>query len=113
MGGGRFAGDEFMVVYAAENECGFSRLGISVGKSYGTAVMRNRLKRLVREVFRQNQDNLPAGFDYLVMVSRQFLQEKKAKKQTGQVLEKLTFEQIEGSFLRLAYKAVEKSKSEQ
>ncbi len=57
-------------LYAAPNDCGYSRLGISIGRHCGNAVVRNRLKRLVRESFRQNQDRIPAGFDYLVLVAR-------------------------------------------
>ena len=58
-----------LVVYVAENGFDYARLGVSVGKSCGIAVVRNRLKRLLREVFRQSQDEIAGGFDYLVMIS--------------------------------------------
>jgi ribonuclease P protein component len=64
------ARDGLLTVFAAPNDCEHARLGISVGKSCGNAVVRNRLKRLLREAFRQNQGRIPAGFDYVVMLSR-------------------------------------------
>jgi len=65
----RRSSNGLLILYMAENDCGYSRLGVSVGKSHGNAVVRNRLKRLLREVFRQSQDSIPAGFDYLLMIS--------------------------------------------
>jgi ribonuclease P protein component len=47
-----------------------SRLGVTVTRKIGNAVTRNRIKRLVREVFRRNRLRLPSGLD-LVWVAKQ------------------------------------------
>lgn len=46
------------------------KLGITVTKKVGTAVQRNRVKRLVREVFRQNRECFPIGADVVVIAKR-------------------------------------------
>jgi ribonuclease P protein component len=47
-----------------------TRLGITITKKVGNAVRRNRIKRCVREAFRQHRDLLPRGFD-VVLVAKQ------------------------------------------
>jgi len=41
------------------------RLGITVGKRVGSAVVRNRLKRRIREFFRQNKPLFPPATDFV------------------------------------------------
>ncbi len=44
------------ILYAKPNSLGFPRLGVSVGKkASASAVKRNRMKRVLREVFRRNK----------------------------------------------------------
>ncbi|WP_072695450.1 ribonuclease P protein component [Desulfovibrio litoralis] len=43
------------------------RLGLAVGRKIGSAVKRNRVKRVLREFFRLNQYDIPNGFDYVVI----------------------------------------------
>ncbi len=67
--GRRSAGDKNVILYACENGLSYTRLGLSVSRKFGSAVQRNRLKRLCREAFRLSRAELPAGLD-LVLVPR-------------------------------------------
>lgn len=52
---------------APELECG-RRLGVIASRRVGNAVVRNRGKRLIRELFRRHQASLPASVDLVVVL---------------------------------------------
>lgn len=88
--GKRFEGKHFRI-YCKNNSLGFSRLGIVVSKKRcGNAVKRNRTKRLIREVFRQN-NALFDSQDAVVIAFNQShtLDYKSALKEISQSLLKL------------------------
>ncbi len=59
--------DQLLVLFAAESDpTGPTRLGITIPKKTGNAVMRNRWKRLIREAFREQQHLVPQGYDFVV-----------------------------------------------
>jgi len=61
----RSAANQLLVVYAIKNDLPYSRIGLSVRRRIGTAVTRNRIKRLLREAFRLDQYELPTGYDFI------------------------------------------------
>ena len=56
-----------MVLYARPNRLGVNRVGITTGKKLGHAVVRNRARRRLREVYRLNEHLFKPGYDIVVV----------------------------------------------
>ena len=56
-----------MVLIYAKNRSDMVHVGFSVGKKLGNSVVRNRVKRRLREAFRPNLPLLLPGFDLIVI----------------------------------------------
>ena len=67
---GKSYANKFLVLYVLPNRSAQRRIGFAAGKRLGPAVVRNRLKRLLREAYRLHQSEIINGVD-LVLVARQ------------------------------------------
>jgi ribonuclease P protein component len=87
---GKSAADSRLAIYVRPNGRQGNRLGFTVSTKLGHAVVRNRTRRRLREIYRLHEDELVCGRD-VVIVARVRAAES-------------TYQQLEKSFLHLARK---------
>lgn len=56
-----------LVLYCRRNGRTYNRLGITVGGKLGHAVVRNRVRRRLREIYRLSEDRFLTGYDIVVV----------------------------------------------
>lgn len=56
-----------LVMLTLANESTESRIGLTVSKRVGNAVVRNRIRRRLREITRQKSQLICAGYDYVII----------------------------------------------
>ena len=85
---GKSAVTPVLAMYARKTKHTTSRIGITVSTKVGKAVVRNRVRRRIREAYRKNEELFITGID-LVVVARHRASES-------------SFSEIEKNLLRLA-----------
>ncbi len=65
---GKSYANKYIVMYIKDNKGQTNRIGISVSKKVGNSVIRHRLTRILREIFRLNEEHLKKGNDIIVIV---------------------------------------------
>lgn len=89
-------GNEWMAVYGWANQLGHPRLGICASTAkVGSAVHRNRWKRLIREAFRLSKEELPPGLDLIVIPETRYLPDLETLRKSLWVLARKLKEKVQ------------------
>jgi len=64
---GKSYANRLVVLYIIPNTNQTRRIGFAAGKKLGNAVVRNRVKRLLREAYRLQQNELVTGYNLLLV----------------------------------------------
>lgn len=87
---GKSCANGYLVLYCRKNGTGENRIGLTVSAKLGHAVVRNKIRRRLREIYRLNESKFQPGWD-LVVVAR------------GRAVD-ASYKKLEKSYLHLADK---------
>ncbi|MFA5523717.1 MAG: ribonuclease P protein component [Tissierellales bacterium] len=66
---GKSIANKYLVIFFVKNQLENNRVGIAVTKKLGNSVVRNKIRRRIREAYRLNNDKVKQGYD-IVFLSR-------------------------------------------
>ena len=87
---GRSAANKYLVVYCRRNGLQENRIGLTVSAKLGHAVVRNRIRRRLREIYRLHESGFCPGWDIVVVARSRAVD--------------ATYQKLEGAYLSLADK---------
>jgi ribonuclease P protein component len=85
------ANQQFVLYHLTKPEHEFFRLGVSVSKKIGNAIVRNRLRRIMKEIVRLNKSGITLTADFILIARKPVLE--------------MDYHQIESSMLHVLKKA--------
>jgi len=91
--GGRLINNNFVIIYV-RNAMDYNRIAIIVNKKFGNAVVRNLVKRYIREIYRTNKTFFPIGYDFVFI----------PRKELSKNFKKIDYFQMKDLILKLVRK---------
>ncbi len=91
--GGRLIDNNFVIIYV-RNTMDYNRIAIIVNKKFGNAVVRNLIKRYIREIYRTNKTFFPIGYDFVFI----------PRKELSKNFKRIDYFQIKSLILKLVRK---------
>ncbi|MEW5803818.1 MAG: ribonuclease P protein component [bacterium] len=58
--------DKYFQIIFADNEIKSTRMSVILGRKFGKATVRNKIRRRIKEIYRLNQEKFPSHTDYLI-----------------------------------------------
>jgi len=85
---GKSVANQYLVLYVLKNESQQNRLGFSISKKVGNSVVRHRLRRMIKEGYRLEEQAYEKGLDMVVIAriaakNQDYHSLKKALEQLG------------------------------
>lgn len=68
---GKFYYGEYIHMYIKKTSNDYNKLGIAVSKKQGKAVNRNRIKRLIRENYKNFEERIEKGINILIVINKE------------------------------------------
>lgn len=65
--------NKYYVVCSTKSNDNTSKYGIAVGKKVGNAVIRNKVKRQIRNIITNNTKTIQNGFNYIIISKKEIL----------------------------------------
>ncbi len=73
---GKSTASKTMVVFFIKNELKYNRIAFIASKKVGNSVKRNKARRLMKEAFRENKDQLKKGYDIIFIARNNIIEAK-------------------------------------
>jgi ribonuclease P protein component len=64
------ANQQFVLYHLTKPEHDFFRLGVSVSKKIGNAIVRNRLRRIMKEIVRLHKEDIALPADFILIARK-------------------------------------------
>ena len=65
--------NKYFIIYSMRKEIEFNNYGIAVGKKVGNAVIRNKIKRQIRNIITKNYILFPNYHNYIIICKKEIL----------------------------------------